>query len=93
VRRSRRGVTLALWVVPGAADDSIVGVADGRLKVRLRAPAREGAANRALVRFLARHLEVTAAAVHLLHGEGGRRKLVEVEDLDEARARQRLGIE
>jgi len=93
VRRSRRGVTLALWVVPGAADDSIVGVADGRLKVRLRAPAREGAANRALVRFLARHLEVPPAAVRLLHGEGGRRKLAEVEDLDEAGARQRLGIQ
>jgi len=93
VRRSRRGVTLALWVVPVAADDSIVGVADGRLKVRLRAPAREGAANRALVRFLARHLEVPPAAVRLLHGEGGRRKLAEVEDLDEAGARQRLGIQ
>ena len=92
MRRSRRGVTLALWVVPGAADDSVVGVAGGRLKVRLRAPAREGVANRALVRFLARRLEVAPAAVHLCHGEAGRRKLVEVEDLDEAGARRRLGI-
>jgi hypothetical protein len=86
-------VTLALWVVPGAAEDSVVGIADGRLKVRLRAPAREGAANRALLGFLARRLEVAPAAVRLRHGEGGRRKLVEVEELDEAEARQRLGLQ
>jgi hypothetical protein len=85
-------VTLAVWVVPGAADDSVVGVADGRLKVRLRAPAREGAANRALVRFLARHLAVAPSAVRLLRGEGGRRKLLEIEGLDEAGARQRLDL-
>jgi len=93
VRRSRRGVTLAVWVVPGADDDGIVGVVDGRLKVRLRAPAREGAANRALVRYLARRLEVPPGAVLLRHGEGGRRKLVEVDDLDEAEARLRLGLQ
>ncbi len=93
MRRSRRGVTLAVWVVPGAADEGFAGVADGRLKVRLRAPAREGAANRALVRLLARRLEVPAGSVRLIHGAGGRRKLVEVEELNEAEARLRLGIE
>ncbi len=93
MRRSRRGVTLALWVTPGAAHDAIGGVADGRLRVRVAAPAREGGANRALVRLLAARLEVPAATVRVAAGESGRRKLVEVEDLNEAEARRRLGMD
>ena len=93
MRRSRRGVTLSVWVVPGATDDRVCGVADGRLKVRLRAPAREGAANRALLAFLAQRLDVRPAALRLVQGAGGRRKLVEVEGLDDAEARRRLGTD
>jgi len=93
VRASRRGVTLSVWVVPGASSDGIAGVADGRLKVRLRAPAREGAANRALVTLLARRLEVRPSEVRLVHGAGGRRKLVEVDGFDAAEARRRLGVD
>lgn len=93
MRRGRRGVTLSVWVVPGAAADELAGVADGRVKVRLRAPAREGAANRALLAFLAARLGLRPGDVRLAHGAGGRRKLVEVEGLDETEARRRLGID
>jgi len=86
-------VTLSVWAVPGAAEDAVAGVADGRLKVRLRARPREGAANHALLAFLARRLDVRPAALRLLHGAAGRRKLVEVDGIDEAEARRRLGID
>ena len=86
-------MTLAVWVVPGASADDVVGVVGGRVKVRLRAPAREGAANRALLAVLGRRLGVPPGAVRLAHGGAGRRKLVEVEGLGESEARQRLGID
>jgi uncharacterized protein len=78
VRAARDGVTLAVWVTPGAARSECTGVADGRLRIRLAAPAREGRANEALVRFVAELLGVTRQQVTVIAGATGRRKLVSV---------------
>ena len=50
----------------------------------------DGAANAALVRFLARRLGCPASAVRLLRGERGRRKWVEVDGFLAAELRRRL---
>jgi uncharacterized protein (TIGR00251 family) len=78
VRAAHDGVTLAVWVTPGAARSECTGVADGRLRIRLAAPAREGRANEALVRFVAELLGVTRQQVTVIAGATGRRKLVSV---------------
>jgi uncharacterized protein (TIGR00251 family) len=78
VRAAREGVTLAVWVTPGAARSEYVGVADGKLRIRLAAPAREGRANEELVRFVAGLLGVARRDVAVVSGSGGRRKLVGV---------------
>jgi len=78
VRAAHDGVTLAVWVIPGAARSECAGVADGRLRIRLAAPAREGRANQELVRFVARQLGVARKQVTVLAGSTGRRKLVNV---------------
>lgn len=49
------------------------------LRVRVAAPPIEGAANQALLRFLADELGVARRAVRLVAGAAGRRKLVVVE--------------
>ncbi len=69
---------LAVWVTPGAARSGYAGVADGRLRIRLAAPAREGRANEELVRFVAGLLGVARRDVVVVAGAGGRRKLVQV---------------
>jgi uncharacterized protein (TIGR00251 family) len=48
------------------------------LKVRVAAPPVEGAANRALVRLLARTLGVARSAVTIVSGETSRAKMVEI---------------
>jgi uncharacterized protein (TIGR00251 family) len=58
--------------------------------VRLAAPPVEGAANRALVEFLAELLGVPKRDVTIARGERGRRKVVLVRGLDAAGIRQRL---
>jgi len=78
VRAARDGVTLAVWVTPGAARSEYVGVADGRLRIRLAAPAREGRANEELVRIVAGLLGVARRDVAVITGSSGRRKLVGV---------------
>jgi uncharacterized protein (TIGR00251 family) len=81
-----------VWASPGARRSELAGVAEGRLRLRLAAPAHEGRANAELVRFLAGLLDVPKSAVTVVAGASSRRKLVRVGGLtvDEARRRLRL---
>jgi uncharacterized protein (TIGR00251 family) len=54
-------------------------VVEGALKVRVAAPPVEGAANQAMLRFLAEELGVSRRSVRLVAGAAGRQKLVVVE--------------
>ena len=63
------------------------------LRVRLTAAPVDGAANEALVRFLADRLEVPRTAVRLVAGEAARTKLVAVDGIDAAEARARLLVQ
>jgi uncharacterized protein (TIGR00251 family) len=65
---------LSLRVQPNAKRDEIVGPQDGRLRVRISAPAMEGRANAHLVRFLAKAFGVSRGSVKLLSGQRGRDK-------------------
>lgn len=51
----------------------------GLLKIRLAAPPVDGAANSALVAFIADELGVARSCVRIVSGSSGRRKLVEIE--------------
>ena len=65
-------------VQPRASKDEVAGEMAGALKVRLRAPAVEDRANRALMEFLAELLKRPVAAVRILGGERTRLKHIEV---------------
>ena len=69
---------LKVRVQPGAREDAVLGVAEGALRIRLKAPASEGRANAALCAFLAELLGTAKSRVKLLQGRGSRIKLVEV---------------
>lgn len=89
-------VRLPVRLQPGAAREGIDGWdvdADGRpvLKVRVRARPVEGEANAALVALIARVLGVPRRAVDLARGGQSRLKMLEIDGLDEAEVRARLG--
>jgi uncharacterized protein len=92
LRTTADGVSLAVWVSPGAPRSEVAGVVDGRLRLRLAAPAHEGKANTELVRLVAETLGVSRREVHLKTGASGRRKLLRIHGvtLEEARRRLRL---
>jgi hypothetical protein len=58
--------------------------------VRLAAPPVDGAANEALVRFLASRLQVHISAVELVKGHGSRNKVVAVTGISAREAAERL---
>jgi uncharacterized protein len=83
-RYSTQGVSIALRVTPRGGRDDIDGLetlADGRVvvKVRVRAIADGGAANRAVTELLAKALGVPKASVRLLSGATSRLKQMAVD--------------
>jgi len=84
------GVRFAVKVVPGAAQDRIVGALGEALKVQVAAPPEHGKANARLCELLARALGVPARAVAVTAGHGSARKVVRVHGIDAATARTRL---
>ena len=73
---------LALRVTPNASRDEVKTVSTDLVEIRLRAPAIEGRANRALIEFLAAKLRVRPRAISLDRGATSRLKVVAIEDLD-----------
>ena len=83
-RYSTQGISVALRVTPRGGRDDIDGVetlADGRavVKVRVRAIADGGQANRAVTELLAKALGVPKARVRILSGTTSRLKQVAVD--------------
>jgi uncharacterized protein (TIGR00251 family) len=68
----------------------VVGRHGDAIKIRLRAPPVDGAANEELVRFLAERLGVPRASVRIVSGTTGRRKRIEVTGLDPEAAKRLL---
>lgn len=79
-----------LLIQPRASKSRVVGVHDGRLKVAVAAPPVDGAANKALVRWLAKALGVGRGSVTVEAGATGRRKLVRVHGMEPAQVAARL---
>lgn len=85
------GVRLQVQVQPRATRTATVGLHGDALKVRLAAPPVGGAANEALIRWVAEELGVPRARVRLTSGATGRRKVVEVTGVTVAEARRLAG--
>ncbi len=85
-------VSIRVRVQPGASRDQVVGWEQDLLRVRLRARAVEGQANRRLLEFLAEALGLRPYQVSLLRGERSREKLIQVDLPSRAEVDARLDI-
>ena len=92
IRSAEGGVTFAVRVQPGAKREALLGDYGDAVKIALQAPAVDGKANDALVRFLAERLGVPRLSVSIMTGLLSRSKVVLVEGItaDEAAAKLTL---
>ncbi len=71
---------------PGAKKNALVGWESHPdctarvLRVKIAAPPLEGKANKELISYLARCLQIRKSALTLIHGESGRLKIIELPD-------------
>jgi uncharacterized protein (TIGR00251 family) len=75
-----------VYVQPRASKTTVAGMHDGAIKIRLAAPPVDGAANAALIEFIAKRLGVSRARVRIAAGETSRRKVLEIDGVEAALA-------
>jgi uncharacterized protein (TIGR00251 family) len=76
--RSGDRILFSVRVAPRAASSQIGGERDGALVVRVTAPPAEGAANDAVIRVVAKALDLPPSAVRLVRGARARTKVLSV---------------
>ncbi|HWA15044.1 MAG TPA: DUF167 domain-containing protein [Gemmatimonadales bacterium] len=86
------GVRLRVHVQPRATRTEVAGLHGNAVKIRLAAPPVDGAANAALIEFLAQQLDLPRRAIELISGQASRAKTVEIRGLTGDALRQRLRL-
>ncbi|NUR53815.1 MAG: DUF167 domain-containing protein [Acidobacteria bacterium] len=81
---------VSIRVIPRSPRTRVDGMRGGAFLIRLSAPPLEGAANDALVAFLADTLDLPRSRIRIVSGEKSRDKRVGVSGLDEARIAAKL---
>lgn len=81
---------LEVLVTPRAATDRVGPVRDGVLLVRVTRPPADGDANRAVLKLVARALDVPPTHLSLVAGERARRKRIRVAGLGAGELAERL---
>jgi len=84
------GIIIHVRVVPRARRSGFAGTTGDALRVRLRAPPVDGAANAELIDVVAAALDVPRHAVSIVAGEHSRQKRVRVFGTDSVTAEARL---
>jgi uncharacterized protein (TIGR00251 family) len=66
-------------VKPNAKKPSVTPVSEREYQVAVRAPARQGKANEAVIEALAAYFSVPKSKLKIVRGETGRKKLISIE--------------
>ncbi len=85
IRETDQGVTLAIRVQPRASRDEIIVDRGGeQLKFRITAAPVDSAANKVLLKFIAKSLGVPPRTVSLIRGDKNRSKVLLIADTNAA---------
>jgi len=76
IKPTDAGVEVNVHIQPGASKSEVAGMHGDAIKIRIKARPVEGAANAALIEFIATNLGVTRKAVKIVRGEKSRQKTV-----------------
>jgi uncharacterized protein (TIGR00251 family) len=86
------GIVLAVKLLPRAGRNEIGSALGNEIKIKVTAPPADGAANEALIRFLAETLGCPRSAVQIVRGQSSRHKTVAVAGLSAAEALAKLKV-
>ena len=87
------GVVFTAKIVPGSSGPTrFCGLLDGMVKVKVSAAPEKGKANKCLLKFLAKQLDVKKKAVSIISGQTSPVKHVQVLDISVDTLKKKLGL-
>jgi len=71
---------IKIKVLPRSSRNEIIGeLADGTLKIKLKAPPVDGEANQELIKFLSKEWKVPKSQIKIIKGKTSKTKLVQID--------------
>lgn len=71
-------IILPVYIKPISQNSNFIGIYNGRVKISISAPPREGIANKALIKFIANKLNIKQNEVIIIQGLSSSYKLLEL---------------
>ena len=91
-KEAAESITFSIRIQPRASKNESARMENGGLKIRLTAPPVDGAANEALVRFLADTLAIARSQVEIVSGHTSRDKIIRISGVDRTDAERQLNL-
>jgi uncharacterized protein (TIGR00251 family) len=79
IKKTDIGISFKIYVQPKASKNSIVGLHDDALKIRLTAPPVDGAANKLCIKYLSKITGISKSAFEITAGHTSRKKHILVQ--------------
>jgi uncharacterized protein len=90
IKETENGVIIQVKVTPNSSRNAIIQGSNDLLTVKLTSPPVEGKANKGLLKFLAKKMQVAPSAITILKGHSSREKTLLIVGVDLATAKDRL---
>jgi|WetSurMetagenome_2_1015567.scaffolds.fasta_scaffold42927_4 uncharacterized protein len=71
-------ILISVRVQPGASKNSVTGIKEDFLNIKLCSPPLDGRANDSLISFVAKALDVSRSSIQIIQGIKNRKKLLEI---------------
>jgi len=84
-------VRLKVKVVPGASSSSVAGWLGDMLKIRVAAPPERGKANAAVLKLLAKELQLQESALTIVSGGASQMKVIDIQGLTMSDIQEKFG--
>ena len=83
---------LQIKVIPSSSKDCIVGWLENALKIKVKAPADRGKANKAVIKLLERNLELAKGSISITSGTTSGNKIIEIDAINDDAIQQKLSV-
>ncbi len=81
---------LQIKVIPSSSKDCIVGWLENTLKIKVKAPADKGKANKAVIKLLEGNLELAKGSISITNGTTSGNKIIEIDGINDDVIHQKL---
>ena len=80
---SANSLNIQVQIQPRSSKDQIIGIHNGRLKIKISAPPVDGKANQNLIEFIAKALGVSKSKIEIVKGRTSKLKTLKISGIDQ----------